>query len=177
MSINALVRVGVLAGAMALSGGAVAAEAGTTSGAWSLQYGADNKLHRLTLSYETPVLWRRQLWGKRLDLVGEIGLSYWHSTRHDGRDAVQLSAVPMFQWWLTERFYLEAGIGLTAFSRTTVGNRRLGSAFQFGDHIGLGYQLNTATRIHLRASHFSNAGLASPNDGVNAYQIGMTVRW
>lgn len=177
MRTSSLMRAGLVAGSLALAACANAAEPDVTGGAWLLQYGADNKLHRLTVNYKTPVLWRHSLLGKRLDLVGEIGLSYWHSTRRDGRDAVQLHAVPMFQWWLTERFYLEAGIGLTAFSRSTVGNRRLGSAFQFGDHIGLGYQLNDATCISLRASHFSNAGLTSPNDGVNSYQLGMTVGW
>lgn len=177
MRINSLAHAGIMAGLMAAASCSYAADPATDGGAWSVQYGADNKLHRLTLNYETPVLWRHSLLGKRLDLVGEVGVSYWHSTRRHGRDAVQLNAIPMFQWWLTERFYLEAGIGVTAFSRATVGNRRLGSAFQFGDHLGLGYQLNDATRISLRASHFSNAGLTSPNDGINAYQLGVTVRW
>jgi len=150
-----------------------------TSGAWGLQYGIDSDIHRLSVNYETPVLWSHSFSRSRLDLVGEFGVSYWrvHGSSDGPSNAWQASAIPMFQWWLTPRFFLEAGIGATVFSRTRLGEQNLGSAFQFGDHIGLGYQLNEKVRLNLRASHFSNAGIKEPNDGVNSFQLGMTMRW
>lgn len=172
----------VLAGMLlALAQGAAAAQTGTaaTTGAWGLQYGVDSDLHRLTVNYETPVWWSYQFSGSRLDLVGEFGVSYWrmHGGSDGPRSAWQASAIPMFQWWLTPRFFVEAGIGATVFSRTRIGEQNLGSAFQFGDHIGVGYQVNDNVRVNLRASHFSNAGIKEPNDGVNSFQLGMTMRW
>ena len=150
-----------------------------STGAWSLQYGVDSDVRRLTVNYETPVWWSYQLRASRIDLVGEFGLSYWrvHGGSGGPRNAWQASAIPMFQWWLTPRFYVEAGVGATVFNRTKIGEQNLGSAFQFGDHIGVGYQINDSVRVNLRASHFSNAGIKEPNDGVNSFQLGMTMRW
>lgn len=154
----------------------------STRGAWSAQYGIDGNLHRLTVNYETRPLWSYPLGSTRLDLVGELGVSYWHY--HGGhrapgasKDAWQLSAIPMFQWWLTPRFYIEGGIGLTVFNTTHFGRKDLSTAFQFGDHIGVGYQLTDNLRVNARFSHFSNANIKRPNPGVNSYQIGLTMRW
>ncbi len=150
-----------------------------TTGAWGMQYGINSDVHRLSVNYETPALWSYRFSGSRIDLVGEFGVSYWR-TRDDGtsrRSVWQASAIPMFQWWLSPRFYLEAGIGATVFNHAHFADRKLGSAFQFGDHLGLGYQLNEKVRLSLRASHFSNAGIKEPNDGLNIFQAGITVRW
>lgn len=170
-------RLGGVLGAGLLASSATLAQPALPGGSWSIRYGMEDHLHRLAVEYQTPPWWTTQLWGKRLDLVGEFELAYWHSTHRSGRDAVQLGLTPMFQWWLGERLYLEAGIGAAVFSSNRVGDRRLGSALLFADHLGVGYQLNDAVRISLRASHFSNAGLASPNHGVNVFELGLTARW
>src|SRR5690606_10944858 len=122
-------------------------------------------------------LWRSRLLGKRLDLVGEFGISYWHSTQRDGRDAVQLSATPMFQWWLGEHCYIEAGIGAALFSRSRVGGRRLGTLLQIEVQLGVDHQVSESLRLNLRATQYANGGVASSNDVVNIYQLGLTMRW
>ena len=151
-----------------------------TAGGVSLQYGMDGDLQRLTLNYETPALWSYRFANSRVDLVGEFGVSYWrnHDAPGGSYDSLwQLSAIPMFQWWLTPRFFVEAGIGATAFNHTHIGTRHIGSAFQFGDHIGAGFQLTENARLGVRFSHFSNARIKHPNDGLNSYQATLAVRW
>lgn len=173
--------VGALAGLLmsALAQSGVAQPAAPVAGVWSLQVGQYSDLNRVAVNYESRPLWSHQFARSRLDLVGELGVSYWHSRDNDKShgNAWQFSAIPMFQWWLTPRFYLEAGIGATVFTHTRLADRDLATAFQFGDHIGMGFQLNEQVRLTLRASHFSNAGLKEPNDGVNMLHAGMTVRW
>lgn len=87
------------------------------------------------------------------------------------KDNWQLSAIPLVRWWASDRFFLEAGIGATAVSDRRFHDKNLSTTFQFGDHIGLGYQLTTSTRVGLRMSHFSNAGRKHPNQGLNALQV------
>lgn len=165
-----------------LSATSVAAEPADSSrsGAWSLQYGAGSSMHRFTVNYETAPLWSYPAGGTRISLVGELGVSYW---RYDGhpenshREAWQLSAIPMFQWWFTRQFYIEGGIGATVFNTTRFAGKNISTAFQFGDHIGVGFKLNDSVRLNARYSHFSNAGIKRPNPGLDIFQVGVTVTW
>jgi lipid A 3-O-deacylase len=78
------------------------AQAEGTQGGVSVNYGIGNHYRRTTLNYETPAGWSYQLGGSggRIDLTGELGLSYWQAngSRSPG-ELWQLSAIPMFRWW------------------------------------------------------------------------------
>lgn len=143
---------------LALAAGTAQAQQGSEGGV-SIHYGIGEHYKRLSLNYETPSWWSYQFggnWG-RLDLNGEFGGAYWSAdgSRSPGH-VWQANAIPMFRWWANDRFYLEAGIGATVFSSTSFADKRIGSAFQFGDHVGLGFLLTQNNRIGLRYSHFSN---------------------
>ncbi|MFC0254077.1 acyloxyacyl hydrolase [Massilia consociata] len=63
--------------------------------------------------------------------------------------------------------YGEIGIGVNLFSKLYKNeDNELSTAFQFGDHIGVGY---TTARwdFGLRFQHYSNASIKKPNDGAN----------
>jgi hypothetical protein len=49
------------------------------------------------------------------------------------------------------------------------GDRRLGSAFQFADHIGFGILFGEHKQFELgyRFQHISNGGIKQPNQGLN----------
>ncbi|KKW69151.1 outer membrane protein [Lampropedia cohaerens] len=150
--------------------------AGGDRGAMSVQFGIGEHYGRAGLNYETPALWQTSLgsgWG-RLTLVGEFGIAYW---RADGnrtdKDAWQVSATPLLRWWpgASQRFYAEAGIGATFFSTTRFANKTISTAFQFGDHLGVGYRISADKEIGVRFSHFSNAGIKRPNPGLNLVQL------
>jgi len=146
-------------------------------GAVSMHPGFGDGYKRLALNWESSPLWSHQFSGRwgRLDLTGELGVSYWWA--NGGRtpaSAWQASAIPMLRWWVSERIYLEAGVGLTAFSGASFAGKQISTAFQFGDHVGLGYQVSRADRIGFRYSHFSNAGIKRPNPGLDVFQLTYT---
>jgi lipid A 3-O-deacylase len=155
---------------------AQAQQAGSNGGV-SVQMGVNSNYNRTTVNYETAPLWNYDFggnWG-RLDLTGELGLSYWwaHQGEHPS-NAWQASAIPMFRWWLGERFFIEGGVGPTVFNKTHFADKTISTAFQFGDHIGVGFQLTQSSRISLRYSHFSNASIKTPNPGLDVTQLTYT---
>ena len=103
----------------------------------------------------------------------DAGYTWWESgpqasARHS------LSFAPVFVYEFNgQRFqpFVELGIGVSVFSGTRVGDRALGSAFNFEDRIGFGVRFNRDHVVGIRAIHYSNADIASPNDGIESYSI------
>lgn len=150
------------------------------SPAVSLRLGVGEHYQRAELAWESPSFWTYRFSGNgsRLDLLGELGVAYWHA---DGsrrpRDVWQFSAIPMLRWTFDNRYYIEAGIGATVFSSTRFANKNISTAFQFGDHIGVGMHLSPHSRLSLRYSHYSNAGIKRPNPGLNLLQLTYTYQY
>lgn len=166
--------------ACALFSAASAAGADTLSGGGiGLHLGQGNHYQRLELTWGSPSWWHHDFSGgdSRLDLVGELGVSYWKAAGSRSPDAWQLSAIPLVRWTFHDRFYVEAGVGPTVFTRTTVAGERISSAFQFGDQIGVGAYLSNNSRLGLRFAHFSNAGMKQPNPGLGVFELTYTYRY
>jgi len=165
---------------MAAAGAAQAQIRPDSRSGLGLSLGIGDHYKRAMLSYETPSLWSYSFsenWG-RLDLVGELGVGYWSADgSRDPSHMWQFSATPMFRWWTGERFYLEAGIGANLFSSTRFADKTISTAFQFGDHIGLGFLVTPTSRLGLRYSHFSNASIKRPNPGLNILQLNYTYQF
>src|ERR1700680_4945873 len=71
-------------------------------------------------------------------------------------------------------WFSEIGIGanyIVPLYRT--GHKRFSTEFNFGDHIGVGYQFGGRRQHELmvRLQHFSNAGIEHPNPGENFVQL------
>ncbi len=88
---------------------------------------------------------------------------------------LRLTATPMHGW------YVDAGVGPSYLSPKFLNKDKFFSTrFQFRSHVGVGYQWGTNTRqdyrhdLAVRAEHFSNAGYATPNPGVNLFAIRYT---
>jgi lipid A 3-O-deacylase len=60
------------------------------------------------------------------------------------------------------------------FNKTRFADKTISTAFQFGDHIGVGFQLTPQSRLSLRYSHFSNASIKTPNPGLDVTQLTYT---
>lgn len=109
--------------------------------------------------------------------TGHLG-AYWDAayTYWEGDETAanhSLSFSPVFVYEFTgERFrpYIEAGIGIAAFSGTEVEDNQLGSSFQFEDRLGIGVRF-ADEELGLRLIHYSNAGLKQPNGGVETYTL------
>jgi len=171
---------GLIAGlALAVSTPAAMA-ADWSQGGVGLRYGSGNHYQRATLNYETPSLWDYNLggnWG-RLELTGEAGVSYWWADgSRSPSNAVQLHATPFLRWWISDRFFIEGGIGATVFNKTRFADKTISTAFQFGDQIGVGFLLTQNSKIGLRYAHFSNASIKRPNPGLDIIELGYTYRF
>jgi lipid A 3-O-deacylase len=149
-------------------------------GGIGLNVGMGEKYNRVNLNYETAPFYSLQFGGKwgRLDITGELGVAYWWA--HQGADRAnvwQLIATPMLRWWITDRFYIEGGVGPSVFNHTQFADKTISTAFQFADQVGLGYQLTKNGRLGLRYSHFSNASIKTPNPGLDVTQVTYTYQF
>lgn len=59
------------------------------------------------------------------------------------------------------------GSGPTWMTETTLGDRDFGGPWQFTSHLVIQFRLSDALRFGYRIQHTSNAGLSSPNEGVD----------
>ncbi|MGZ3181291.1 MAG: acyloxyacyl hydrolase [Telluria sp.] len=65
-------------------------------------------------------------------------------------------------------WYGEGAIGAHWMSHLYNNNgHRLSTAYEFGDHIGLGYVFDNNMEVGFKIQHYSNGGIKHPNSGVN----------
>jgi lipid A 3-O-deacylase len=108
----------------------------------------------------------------------EASVGRWHNSDTGGKDIWDVGLTPVFRLCSKGgsrlRPYFEGAIGAHLIDHTHVNGRRdLGSAFQFGDHLGAGITFGDHRKFDLgyRFQHVSNADLKRPNDGINFQQI------
>ncbi len=97
-----------------------------------------------------------------------------HSSYGDNQTVTDVGLTPVFR--LEQKTpsgiapYLEGAIGFHLISPDFINaQRRFGSSFQFGDHVGLGVRLGDHHQYDLgyRFQHLSNGGIKKPNQGIN----------
>lgn len=105
----------------------------------------------------------------------EVGLNYWVGERNNVHT---LSYSPVFKLLLNSyqsndyQPYIDFGIGVALASDTKIDNRNLSSAFLFEDRISLGITKDNWD-FYIRYMHYSNAGLQTPNEGIDIYLAGI----
>lgn len=113
----------------------------------------------------------------------EASLGTWKGRSGVGnnQNITDLSITPVFRFQQKNPSgiapYLEGAIGFHLITPTFVyANRHFGSAFQFGDHIGLGARFGDRQQFDLgyRYQHLSNGGIKKPNQGININQVHFT---
>lgn len=62
-------------------------------------------------------------------------------------------------------------MGANLFSRSLFADINIGTKFQFGEHVGIGAYIGKNSRLGLRYSHYSNAGIKNPNPGLDVVQV------
>jgi hypothetical protein len=126
-------------------------------------------------------------WGKPLLRISsdwhiggfwEASLSQWHKgdvAPGKNENITDLGFTPVFRLQPNSLVgpYLEAAIGLHLFSSSQIGNKRMATMFQFGDHIGFGYRFGAKSAFDLgyRYQHHSNASIKRPNPGINFHEV------
>lgn len=155
--------------AAASLGGIGAAQAADVTAAVG-QSGDSTMVYRLGAQWDWERSWFQSSVG-RLTGYWDLGYTYWDGDKTASNHSLSFAPVFVYEFaGQNVRPYIEAGIGVAAFSSTELEENQLGSSFQFEDRIGVGLRFS-GQEVGLRAIHYSNAGIKKPNDGVEAYTL------
>lgn len=113
--------------------------------------------------------------GRHLTGYWDLSLAQWRgsayrSVRGDHQNITSIGFTPVLRYQADDHrgWYAEGGIGANVLSHVyDNGDKQLSTAFQFGDHIGVGYVFANQWDLGLKLQHYSNASIKKPNDGVN----------
>lgn len=128
-------------------------------------------VYRLGLQRDFNKSWWQSDTG-RLTGYWDAAYTYWNGK--DRSTVHSLSLSPMFVYEFngdSVKPYIEAGIGIAGFSETSYEGRDFGSAFAFEDRIGAGLRFADGQQVGIRASHYSNAGIKQPNEGLESITL------
>lgn len=163
-------RLGLAALAVVILGQAASSQAADVSFAVG-QTGDSTMVYRLGLQSSWDASWWQTSVG-RLTGYWDGAYTYWQGDETASNHSLSLAPVFVYEFaGQSVKPYIEAGIGVAAFSSTEVESNELGSAFQFGDRVGFGLRFAGGHEIGVRAIHYSNAGITQPNDGVETYTL------
>jgi hypothetical protein len=107
----------------------------------------------------------------------DLAAGYWDRNALPGQNdsITDIGLTPVFRLQQNDLKgpYLEAAVGLHLLSKTSIGDRRFSTRFQFGDHVGIGYRFGAKSAFDLsyRYQHLSNGSIKRPNNGINFNQI------
>ncbi|HAS16156.1 MAG TPA: acyloxyacyl hydrolase [Idiomarina abyssalis] len=106
----------------------------------------------------------------------EAALNHWQDSNNTEDNITAFTISPILSWHIAgaqRPLFLEAGIGGSYFDKTQISNRRLSTQFQFEDRISLSWQYNrsSSARIALGYTHYSNADIKRPNDGLDFFWL------
>jgi lipid A 3-O-deacylase len=120
-------------------------------------------------------------WDRKWFAMGDYHLGgYWDLQlgRWDGGagDIADIGFTPTFRFERKDGMgpYLEGAIGFHLISQKQITpTTRTSTAFQFGDHLGVGVRFGEKGRfdLGLRLQHLSNGSIKRPNPGTNAALI------
>jgi hypothetical protein len=174
----------VLGGIAAVSGAIGTAAAAERFGA-SLQYGWSNDsntdvdMYQGGVQYDFGVQWL-EVGNWHVGAYAEFTVGYWDnkSPRATHASIWDVGLTPVLRIQQTDKSsvspFLEGGIGIHYLSETSVSDdRRFGCNLSFGDHVGAGITFGPRNAFELmyRYQHLSNAGICSPNQGINFNEI------
>ncbi|MYN00480.1 acyloxyacyl hydrolase [Pseudoduganella sp. DS3] len=111
--------------------------------------------------------------------VGFWEARQWNNVPGAKKNIIDVGFTPVFRFENTNKkgFYVEGGIGAHVLSRTYNNNDDgLSTAFQFGDHIGVGYVFDK-WEVAAKLQHFSNGGIKKPNSGVDYVVLKASYRY
>lgn len=158
-----------LAAAAALALGSLSAQAVDFTAAVG-QSGDSTMVYRLGAQWNWDASWWQSSVG-RLTGYWDAGYTYWEGDETSSNHSLSFSPVFVYEFaGESVQPYIEAGIGVAAFTSTELEDNDLGSSFQFEDRLGAGLRFS-GQEIGIRALHYSNAGIKQPNDGVEAYTL------
>lgn len=158
----------------------LAGHAGAADGSWidsaSVDVGSGPKVRMLRLGVQKD--WDGQWFasnGRHLGGYWDLSASYWRGTAYRGvpgqhQNLAVVGITPVLRYQRDDKlgWYAEGGIGANLLSELYNNDgHQLSTAFEFGDHMGVGYVMANKWDLALKFQHYSNAGIKRPNSGVN----------
>ena len=89
----------------------------------------------------------------------------------DANTSLTLSHIISYEF--ESNFFLNTGVGLALLTDNKIGDRNLGSSLQFESRFGFGYRTDN-TNSSVNIFHYSNAGTANDNSGVNILMLNLS---
>jgi opacity protein-like surface antigen len=142
---------------------------------------ADSDYERVGLGVRFAPLWSTD-WGNwKASLRPELELGHFRYTGpSSGPDSLdQIGGIGLLHLHYGEgrfRPYAEAGLGIALFSRDRLGSKNFSTHFQFSEHLTVGIEFAKRWFAGLQYSHYSNADIEKPNDGLDLHQIVIGMR-
>jgi lipid A 3-O-deacylase len=131
--------------------------------------------YRLGMQFDWDKSWLQTDVG-RLTGYWSGAYTYWDGDKTSSNHSLSFAPVLVYEFaGQTVKPYLELGVGVAVFANTEVENNNLGNAFQFEDRFGFGLRFAGGHEVGIRATHYSNAGISSSNDGVESYALHYTM--
>jgi lipid A 3-O-deacylase len=131
--------------------------------------------YRLGMNFDWDKSWLQSDVG-RLTGYWSGAYTYWEGDKGSSNNSLSFSPVFVYEFsGESIKPYVEAGIGAAVFSNTDYEGNKIGQAFQFEDRIGFGLRFHGGHEVGIRATHYSNAGMSSNNDGVESYSLHYTM--
>jgi lipid A 3-O-deacylase len=127
---------------------------------------------RVGLGFDWDKAWLESSTGK-LTGYWDLGYTYWEAGKQAGaRHSVSFAPVFVYEFGSGQiKPFIEAGVGVSMFTGASAGDQKFGSAFNFEDRLGAGLKFGDTQRVALRVTHYSNAGIKEPNDGIESYAL------
>lgn len=142
-----------------------------------LRYGqAAGRYEGAGVALHMDSLWSRGLGNWSATLLPELELNHFrYLGSQPGPDSLNEAGIKgMVRFARTGgdlKPYAELGLGVSLFSRDQLGTRDFSTRLQFSEHVGLGIEFGKGWFAGWRYSHYSNAGLKEPNDGIDLHQL------
>jgi lipid A 3-O-deacylase len=135
------------------------------------QTGESTMTYRLGLQSNWDTSWWQSSTG-RVTGYWDGAYTYWEGDSTPDDQSLSFSPVFVYEFAGDSiKPYLEAGIGVAAFSNTKIESNDLGAVFQFEDRVGFGLRFGAGQEVGFRVLHYSNAGMQHHNDGVESYAL------
>jgi hypothetical protein len=145
-------------------------------GSAALEAGGGARVQMVRASVQMP--WGGPMWqsnGTHIAAHWDLSVAQWRGNAYQNvpgqrQNITVIGATPTFRFQRdgARGFYLEGAIGYHLLSELYDNDsNKLSTAFQFGDHVGVGYVFNNGWDATFKVQHFSNGGIKRPNSGVN----------
>lgn len=108
----------------------------------------------------------------------ELASSHWNNKYLPDINTISLTPVFHYVWQKKHcNIFTGAGIGIAKLNGDRLGKRKLGSKWLFDNKLVVGIEVSKTHLLAFSVNHYSNADLASENDGLNVWYVNYSYHW